>query len=621
MVGIFKNNTCEFVFAALVPLNFLPAFCNMIEGGTELKELNKRVNEQKNEVLTSEAQGQTVKNITETKWKIVRGACELVPLAGIIAYGIIRKIASCCQARNNASLLAPVPNQEVKNQEVNNNGDINIRKSGEKKRVSESEPEEKEGVCVPQFVKIEGEENIIPEKLDNQEIEDDMVIWTIDTIPSPVALKKLDLNTQVVQAFDNVKSNEWTYLKGLNARDDFKKAVEDGSWPIKPLVLSKSEFVPERMAKHLMKNKKDSAIGVKYTNGKITNMEGALHSFLTPLCPITMTREPTYKLPPKPMLDLKGHGRNVILSAAIQPDFECSGKDEVVMKILEVKDQELKGKDLGDDFEPLWTQCGEDKESFKESLGEYELSLQKHMVYHLTSDHVLPALKDIQKGNIYPPNEAFALLNDLIMSNESSVVDALKGKYVVLNKHTLSLEAFFNFYLHQMRNEFSALESLVPHGYIYSIDPPAIFASQIGHDNVKLLNRLQILALKQLHQNTPLQNLKGVVFNDYADKDMTAQMNGKTVKVDAISLYKKVFPEIEIDIISKAEAFKIMSLYSIDSDYALVVHNNSDAFGQNIETEGDKHGGIGSMDAAIGVFSDAAWQLDRNRKDLGANII
>ena len=44
----------------------------------------------------------------------------------------------------------------------------------------------------------------------------------------------------------------------------------------------------------------------------------------------------------------------------------------------------------------------------------------------------------------------------------------------------------------------------------------------------------------------------------------------------------------------------------------LVIHNNSDGFGQNIETEGM----VGSLDGAIGSSSSAAASLERNRKDL-----
>lgn len=43
----------------------------------------------------------------------------------------------------------------------------------------------------------------------------------------------------------------------------------------------------------------------------------------------------------------------------------------------------------------------------------------------------------------------------------------------------------------------------------------------------------------------------------------------------------------------------------------LVLHNNSDGFGQNIETEG-----VSSLDGALGVYSSAAAGLHRKRKDL-----
>jgi hypothetical protein len=44
----------------------------------------------------------------------------------------------------------------------------------------------------------------------------------------------------------------------------------------------------------------------------------------------------------------------------------------------------------------------------------------------------------------------------------------------------------------------------------------------------------------------------------------------------------------------------------------LVIHNNSDGFGQNIETEN----AFGSLDGAIGANSSAAASLRRDRKDL-----
>jgi hypothetical protein len=49
----------------------------------------------------------------------------------------------------------------------------------------------------------------------------------------------------------------------------------------------------------------------------------------------------------------------------------------------------------------------------------------------------------------------------------------------------------------------------------------------------------------------------------------------------------------------------------------LVIHNNSDAFGQNIETEPSG----GSLDGVVGEYSSASASLMRDRKDLCDNLI
>jgi hypothetical protein len=51
-------------------------------------------------------------------------------------------------------------------------------------------------------------------------------------------------------------------------------------------------------------------------------------------------------------------------------------------------------------------------------------------------------------------------------------------------------------------------------------------------------------------------------------------------------------------------------------DKALVLHNNSDGFGQNIE-----HEGASSMDGMIGLGSNAYLALQRTRKDLCTYIV
>ena len=56
--------------------------------------------------------------------------------------------------------------------------------------------------------------------------------------------------------------------------------------------------------------------------------------------------------------------------------------------------------------------------------------------------------------------------------------------------------------------------------------------------------------------------------------------------------------------------------YSSDKPYALIVHNNSDAFGENIKYEG-----CSSLDGAIGCYSNAACCLDCERTDISDHIM
>ena len=88
-----------------------------------------------------------------------------------------------------------------------------------------------------------------------------------------------------------------------------------------------------------MKEKKDYAIGVKYKTGDaITNMEGAMHTFLIPIACIHMLGDYKWsnghninRFPP-------GMARKLILSAAVQPDLEF---DNVIMKIVALEQYQI----------------------------------------------------------------------------------------------------------------------------------------------------------------------------------------------------------------------------------------------------------------------------------------
>lgn len=411
--------------------------------------------------------------------------------------------------------------------------------------------------------------------------------------------------------FKEVKSNSLKSLGGnFRNRDDFRK---NSQWSknATPPAISKSEFISTALVKHLMENKKDSAIGVKSENDDpILNAQGAAHTFVTPITKITMKGDYKYDLAQQnhDVSRFKAdEGREVILSAAIHPDFEKANAP-VVMPLVEITETATQGKNITNEAVPLWGKVKGDTKQLDQQKASYEKELNSHLVYHLTLDHRLPSKAEIAKIPILSVDAGTKLLEDLIKMPNDAPRDRrelLQGKFINLNGHTISLEALYQVYVEQMRNEFSVLEASLPQGYVYTIDPPSIFATQIGLQNVNILNRLQILALKQLNESSPLQHLKCIGFNNYADKG-------------AVDLYKKVFPGPDKEVMAKADLFQgTDGKYNYDKPYALVIHNNSDGFGQNIETEGGK----ASMDAAIGQNSDAACHLARNHSQLTDKIV
>ncbi|ORY75932.1 hypothetical protein BCR35DRAFT_123699 [Leucosporidium creatinivorum] len=109
-----------------------------------------------------------------------------------------------------------------------------------------------------------------------------------------------------------------------NARDHYLRSGESHPGP----VISKSSFVPSSLAEHLMRNKRDSALATKYLPGHtITNMEGALHTFVTPLLPIEIVGDYAFRSRHSMRIfpssaDGKQQVRRCVLSATIHPDFE-----------------------------------------------------------------------------------------------------------------------------------------------------------------------------------------------------------------------------------------------------------------------------------------------------------
>lgn len=369
-----------------------------------------------------------------------------------------------------------------------------------------------------------------------------------------------------------------------------------------PPFISSSEFIPRILIDHLMRNKKSSALGVKFQSGNvppdaITNMEGAMHTFVTPVVHAFIHGDYVFDNGHRMIefsdVDKMQQARTVIVSAQIQPDFEGA---RVMLALCALKEEPILGQALPTDFSILGTA---EKQS-KPQREAYDFMLQRHMIQHLTRNHRLPSITEAGSQTV-DLGKAIASMEKLILSSTSDLADVLDIYVRLDNGSTVSLELLFNSAVHQLRNELSALEVLAPQGYVYTSDPASIFARKIG---AKTLNRLQFLALKQLASESRFSNMRAFAFNDYDDRN-------------AISLLEKALssqPHVQVE---QKRAFfrgpnRTYRALAGTEGALLVLHNNSDAFGQNIETEWAS----GSMDGAIGAFSSAAGSLRRDRLDL-----
>ena len=360
-----------------------------------------------------------------------------------------------------------------------------------------------------------------------------------------------------------------------------------------------------------MRHKKHSALAVKFKShnhppDQITNMEGALHTFVTPLLLVHLHGDYIYRVGPghgmtrfPPTKDGMQQARTVIVSAQIQPDFE--GPD-VMLALAALEDKPLVGASLPADFKIPDVAVKQDGKN----RAAYDDSLRRHVVAHLMAKGRLPALRDIC---VLKTSTVIGILEDYITyssssSGSSSVFEACG--VLVSADHVLSLELLFHTAVQQLRNELSALEALCPQGYVYTSDPAAIFAREIG---ATILNRLQIAALYSLASKNTFKNMRAFAFNDYADAGALALL------MIALKSQKHVSAVAKKDLF-RGPAGTYKALKGTEGAL-LVVHNNGDAFGQNIETEGES----GSMDGAIGVNSSAAASLKRDRADLNSSLM
>lgn len=377
--------------------------------------------------------------------------------------------------------------------------------------------------------------------------------------------------------------------------------------------IAHSDFIPQSMVEHLMRWKKDAALGVKFVENNdpldaITNMEGALHTFVNPIVKATMHGD--YHWDGSHSIfrfgSQGGHqlGRRVLVSALVQQDFEL---EKVMLRVCSVTAEATVGeKDLPRMISPI-------EKQHRGTRREYDDAIRRYLVYRLTTSRKLPPVH-IAERNSWSVRETVTYLERAMTSNQHLDARSVFEDYFIRHRSSIiSLEMMFKTAVCQVSNEFFLLERISPdEGYVYTFNPPAIFARALGELGIHLLSLIHVAALQYVAKNRTFHLCKCIAWADFASPNI----------VDFLQRALRRQPHIRVkrnDQIFVSERPSAQNqgigLYAPPAGAegaVLVIHNNSDAFGQNIETE--KAGG--SLDGVIGAYSSTAASLLRTRADL-----
>lgn len=234
------------------------------------------------------------------------------------------------------------------------------------------------------------------------------------------------------------------------------KAIDHHPGP----VIAKAHFIPLALAEHLFRNKRDSALATKYLpRTAITNMEGALHSFVTPLVKIEQAGDYVWSgqhsMLVFPAAGAKQMTRRCVLSATIHPDFEDYS---VGHQLYGLRQGEVRGiAELLNFAVP-----SNEAKASASARAVYDAQLHSLAVYHLTASHSLPSASDAR-----PWTHAVAaaiLRKDLATEKEPPMFVSLAGRSVMATPAPLSLEMLLNTYICSLASEFSALEAFCSQG-------------------------------------------------------------------------------------------------------------------------------------------------------------
>lgn len=374
-----------------------------------------------------------------------------------------------------------------------------------------------------------------------------------------------------------------------------------------------SDFVPPVYVEYLMRSKKRLALGKKWEEGKndkITNMEGALHTFVTSIELAWLHGERGYNkghtFTPYPHSGKFRSGRQVLVSNMIHQDFE-NGTVMMVLSALTTEETTL-----GRDFNVPSTK---EKQS-RNIRNEYDDALRRLMVHHLTLDGQLPSIEEGSATAMSRVQAKAFLTNKVLKVACTNVLEQVKNKLFWLRNATLksktdrpllSLEILVATAFHQFRNEMDTLEKVCPQGYIYTFSAPKIFIGAFSPDD-GLMACIYAAGLKHYIQTTKLKNMRVFQVPDIPG-EWVSWMKMAMSEVAGVQIMTR--PELYSNKKTPLDSYSPPSAGTM-----LVLHNCSDAFGQNIRYES----GVGSLDAIIGRFTSAAGSLINSRENLVSRV-
>ncbi|SGY62843.1 BQ5605_C007g04743 [Microbotryum silenes-dioicae] len=265
-----------------------------------------------------------------------------------------------------------------------------------------------------------------------------------------------------------------------------------------------------------MRNKRDSAIATKYLPGTaLTNMEAMLHTFVTAILPIKMFGD--YQYDPQgighdvPYFETMGPSsqspapanrgrltRKVLLSTQIHLDFEDS---TVALEFFASPQGSESAALLGQSLDlDQWSVLTSDEKADNAARALYDQTIRRHAIHHLL-ENGKPDCEETWGSIGHPWSVADSISNlEGILRSSTIPPPTLINHYVVVpvsgsGRRALSTELLLNTYISTLVNELSVLEACGS-AYVYTYDPPSIFARQLGlPGGPRLLNLVWALAV------------------------------------------------------------------------------------------------------------------------------